>query len=159
MAVELPSDLVADVMRSADPARLTAARARLQGGSDTASTAFAGLVDSLQGPERERLDHGLNAAACRRECKEQTAHKDFEHMVLRNLFETLLPKAESDAFGSGPSAGIWRAMAADQLAGVFADGGGIGIASMLAQPDGSRSMRPERQWPYFSLDSIAMFKG
>ena len=79
-------------------------------------------------------------------------------MVLRNLFEALLPREETEAFGSGPSAGVWRSMAADQLAGLYAENGGFGIARTLTSPDGKTSMRSERQWPYFSLDAIGNFR-
>ena len=76
--------------------------------------------------------------------------------MLRNLFESLLPKEESGAFGSGPSAGVWRSMAADQLAGLYAGTGGIGIAAELSSEVGGRD---GSQWPYFSTRKIEAFTG
>ena len=77
-------------------------------------------------------------------------------MVLRNLFEALLPGEETGSFGGGPSAGIWRSMAADQLAGVYSEGGGIGIADLVSGEE--LVLRRETQWPYFSKGAISTFR-
>lgn len=166
MAVSLPSDLVADVMRNADPMRRTAAAARLQS-LGNGGAAFAAAVDASQ-PLRAsvathvaaqgleaRQSHGVTRAA---EGKSAT-YRGFEQMVLRNLFESLLPAEDSGTFGSGPSAGVWRSMAADQLATVYADKDGLGIARMLAsaQPGSATpGFAPQHaaQWPYFSLHPL-----
>jgi hypothetical protein len=84
---------------------------------------------------------------------------DFERMVLRNLLESLLPDAGSGAFGTGPSAGVWRTMAADQLAGLYASNGGIGIAETLAGSDDELVDGGDAQWPYFRTDVIKAFAG
>lgn len=161
MAVTLRSDLVADVMKNAEPARRRAAEAALQAKGST----FASLVDGqreLGAPSpggtsmpdvplaMPQAAHGTRGRA--------SAAEGFERMVLRNLFETLLPDEQSGAFGGGPSAGIWRSMAADQLAGVYAATGGVGIAGMV---DGAQATAPrlEPQWPYFRLQSIKSFAG
>lgn len=86
-----------------------------------------------------------------------SAYRGFERLVLRNLFETLLPGEESGSFGEGPSAGVWRSMAADQLAGVYSEQGGIGIARMVS--DNTSTLRREGQWPYFSQGAISTVKG
>lgn len=158
MAVELPSDLVMDVMRRADPARINAATSRLRAVSGAEGNAFSRMFDSAIVQTVGAHDHDLNERGCMTDCRKQQAHKDFERMVLRNLFETLLPREETKAFGSGPSAGVWRSMAADQLAGLFAENGGVGIARILASPDDKTAMRSEQQWPYFSLDAITNFR-
>lgn len=159
MAVELPSDLVMDVMRSADPVRRNAATVKLQAGSGGEHVTFSELVNGTANQSGVFSDHSLTALGCLAGCREDRVHKDFERMVLRNLFEALLPKEETNAFGSGPSAGVWRSMAADQLAGIYAEKGGFRIAPVLASADGKTSMRSERQWPYFSLDAIGKFGG
>lgn len=163
MAVTLSSDLVMDVMRNADPARRNVAVAKLQsaGGSPKQEVAFQGVVKSLE-PEEAATStpplaltfsgrHGAAKQAA-------TPYQGFERMVLRNLFETLLPESESGAFGTGPSAGIWRSMAADQMAGVYADAGGVGIARMLEEKNGDTPSH-EAQWPYFSVAPIKNFAG
>lgn len=158
MAVELPSDLVLDVMRNADPARINAATARLQTVKGAEHAAFSKMVESPVAQTVGVLDRDLGDRGCMTDCQENRAHKDFERMVLRNLFESLLPKEETEAFGSGPSAGVWRSMVADQLAGLYAENGGFGVAKALTSLDGKTSMRSERQWPYFSLDTIGNFR-
>jgi hypothetical protein len=158
MAVSLSSDLIVDVMRSADPARLNVATAKLQelhmpGGS---STAFASMLDSVGATAAPLEFPSAPVAHSRATSVAPQPYVEFEQMVLRNLFESLLPKAESGAFGTGPSAGIWRSLAADQLAGLYANSGGIGIASTLAGAgDGGSSA----QWPYFESGKIEAFTG
>jgi hypothetical protein len=80
-------------------------------------------------------------------------------MVLRNMFEAMLPAETSGAFGIGPSAGIWRSLAADQLAALHASAGGIGIAADLAADGRSEGSVMEREWPYFSTDKIEAYAG
>ena len=145
MAVTLPSDLVADVMRAADPARLASAQAKLRSTGGDAPADFAAVLNPV--PTR-----AANTAAA------SDPYQGFERMVLRNLFETLLPQENSGAFGGGPSAGVWRSLAADQLAGVYADSGGIGIARMLRGPE-QEGGEAEGAWPYFSAGKIEAFTG
>ncbi len=165
MAVTLPSDLVADVMRNADPTRRNVAVARLQ----SAGTSFAVAMDGISGGRpaagaatmddpSSRVVRTTAGAAMGQDGKPAAAQA-FERMVLRNLFETLLPDEQSGAFGGGPSAGIWRSMAADQLAGVYSDTGGVGVAGMLQLPLQGSEPRPDPQWPYFALQPIKTFAG
>ena len=146
MAVTLPSDLVADVMRAADPARLASAQAKLRSTGGDAPADFAAVLNPV--PTR-----AANTAAA------SDPYQGFERMVLRNLFETLLPQESSGAFGGGPSVGVWRSLAADQLAGVYADSGGIGIARMLRGPSEDGGGEAQGAWPYFSADKIEAFTG
>lgn len=157
MAVSLPSDLIADVMRSADPAKLKMAVAKLESlqQPDRMLHDFGTLVDGTAATQREPQ----LASPRRQDTVTETAmpYVEFERMVLRNLFESLLPQPESGIFGSGPSAGVWRSLAADQLAGVYADAGGIGIATALGTPEGGSER--SGQWPYFSSPKIEAFSG
>ena len=156
MAVTLSSDLVVDVMRSADPARRNVAVARLQSQGGTDEPQFASALDKVQGkPVNTSQLTGMGAT--HRATDKGSTYQGFERMVLRNLFETLLPDQESGAFGGGPSAGVWRSMAADQLAGVYSASGGIGIADMLASAKQNAGTQHEAQWPYFKLDKIKSF--
>lgn len=169
MAVRLPSDLIVDVMRNADPAARSKAVARLQSASDASTVAFAQAVEGA------RVDRGTIApwrgspstevtlssapGAQRPEAGGAATYRGFEHMVLRNLFETLLPAETTGSFGTGPSAGVWRSMAADQLAAVYSERGGIGIAELLARRSGEPGPRLEPQWPYFSSDPLDTVRG
>lgn len=163
MAVQLPSDVVADVMRNADPARRAAAANRLQSVAESSGTKFAAEATKFQNRILSDV-HPVSADALDQHGSipshvEKGVFHDFERFVLRSLFETLLPKEESGSFGSGPSAGVWRSMAAEQLAGVYAEAGGLGIEGMLAASSGKTEMRRDGQWPYFALDSIESFRG
>ena len=173
MAVSLPSDLVMDVMRNADPTRLNTVTAKLQdlSGDERLSADFANLLDGIHGRHVQSASpevspdggHGFAALPA---LPGVGAHPvapdpyvDFERMVLRNLLESLLPDARSGTFGTGPSAGVWRSMAADQLAGLYASSGGIGIAGALAGSDDGLSVRGDSQWPYFRTENITAFAG
>jgi hypothetical protein len=172
MTVSLPSDLIMDVMRNADPSRVNTAKAKLEelGEDGLIGENFANLLDGIDGkrsPEGSALAssdavHGFPALA---EPSGVATHRvapdpyvDFERMVLRNLLESLLPDAKSGTFGTGPSAGVWRSLAADQLAGLYASSGGIGIAAALAGSDGD-AHGSNAQWPYFKTDGIKAFAG
>ena len=65
MAVNLPSDLIADVMRNAEPARRNAAAVRLQS-LGAGRTEFAEMVDGVaqQGPRQVGGEVGCRAS-CR----------------------------------------------------------------------------------------------
>lgn len=169
MAVALPSDLVVDVMRNADPARRNAAVARLQSIGPQEASEFTGMVDGCSGlgaqqtestAQNDVLPVRLTASpgAEKGVSDKGVALRGFERLVLRSLFETLLPQEGSGAFGSGPSAGIWRSMAADQFAGVYAKSGGIGIAKLLDAAPPQVQARPV-QWPYFGVTKISDFAG
>lgn len=162
MAVQLPSDIVTDVMRNADPARRLAALERLQFKAVPAGADFAGYSRELELQESVvagsgtivATEFGGNVATA----DQSKVFRDFERVVLHSLFETLLPGKESGSFGSGPSAGVWRSMAAEQLADVYARNGGLGIGEMLAASSGGAAMRREPQWPYFALETIEGFR-
>lgn len=164
MAVSLPSDLILDVMRNADPARLSAATNKLQAiGGEGVTSEFAHMLDGAEGAvsRQEAAEHaqaeGLPAGPP--QGASQQHYVDFERMVLRNLLESLLPQANSGTFGSGPAAGVWRTLAADQLAGVYAGSGGVGIAEALSSGTGEQAAERGLQWPYFSTGKIEAFVG
>lgn len=165
MAVKLSSDLVADVMRNADPLRQAKAMARLKTLDSPNAASFAGALHGLGKSEQAAtgLPGGASGTISAQTNLEKTrkgdAYTGFERVVLKNLFETLLPDEKSGAFGGGPSAGVWRSLAADQLAGVYSASGGVGIASMLNTAEAKDIPRKEAQWPYFSLNSIKTFTG
>ena len=168
MSVTLPSDLIADVMRNADPARRKAAVAGLTAVAGNSDGRFAQTIESVQ-PSVTLSDVSDPGGALRatltsspgsqRPSGKDGTYQGFERMFLRNLFETLLPGEESGTFGGGPSAGVWRSMAADQLAGVYAKDGGIGIARMLEGASQASIPHRETEWPYFSKGSIGAMKG
>lgn len=161
MAVRLPSDIVADVMRNAEPTRREAAVSKLRSVGVTAEESFASAVGKAS-PESGGLPiRGTISTHSPLVESQRSAspYQGFEQMVLRNLFETLLPGEDSGAFGGGPSAGVWRSMAADQLAEVYTKSGGIGIEAMVSSSAAETGLQRETGWPYFSIRDIGLLKG
>jgi hypothetical protein len=167
MGVSLPSDLILDVINSADPAQKRMAAAKLQSldrnGADP--SAFPAMLDGLvamPGGSSPAVASAFREAAPSPRIPskaEPGAYVEFERMVLRNLFESLLPDAGSGAFGTGPSAGVWRSLAADELAGLYAGTGGLGIASTLSAETHREDAPDQLQWPYFSTEQIRAYTG
>ena len=144
MAVSLPSDLIADVMRAADPARLQTAAARLSQPARTAPAA---------GPAFATV---LDAAAPQADA---SASRPLDQLVWQNLFETMLPREESGAFGDGLGANIWRSMAADQLATVAASAPGLALTPDAASGQEAGSLEASTGWPYFASAPIRSYAG
>lgn len=161
----LSSDLIVDVMRNADPARQKAAVARLDSIALSPDDGFTNILDTAAGRSTGPGLPVSNSMALASQSPSQPAshpngaYQGFERMVLRNMFESLLPAEESGAFGEGPSSGVWRSLAADQLADIHAKTGGIGIADTLASVKQKDAPMQMRQWPYFSLAKISSFSG
>lgn len=163
MAVSIPSDLVADVMRAADPTRLRSVSQRLEGVSNPGSTIHGDFAEALERQDQpvELAPLPLAVEGADSERADQ-AYKSFEQMVLRNVFELILPKEESGVYGGDVSSGVWRTMAADQLAVAFSRSGSVGIAGTLTEGTSTTAHRPaevQGQWPYFMVDQIRSFSG
>jgi flagellar protein FlgJ len=169
MGVTLPSDLIVEVMRNADPVRMKTAQANLQSlesadeFSDMLASKFVPPSGSPQLVITPSLQDGLLESPIpsggAQAPMSPEAYVQFERMVLRNLLESLLPNVGSGVFGTGPTAGVWRSLAADQLASLYADAGGIGIASALAAEGKAASGLEQNSWPFFSTDKIEAFTG
>lgn len=158
MAVSIPSDLVLDVMRNADPARQRQAVAAFDAPSVESPAAFAKVMRRAA-TEPAMADAGITLPRASAESAGGAAARNFERMVLRSLFEPMLPSPESGAFGTGPSAGIWRALAADEFAGAAAKSGQFGLAAMIEPPKPGLQPRGQSQWPYFETGPITSFAG
>lgn len=139
MAISIPSDLVLDVVRAADPAAAGKAQALLESAASRkseraaltpefsrqiASVGGAGLADL-----RDRLDA---AAAAPSDDKVPEAYRQFESMVLGNFVQSMMPEDGQEVFGKGTAGEIWKDMMAQEIGKVIADGGGIGIADRMA---------------------------
>lgn len=174
MSVTIPSDIVAGVMRAAPPQKVKAATLRLAGLAPTANfTTAPGALDRTKpGAAGGDLIMAVLAAAephrataAERQLASLTAseagpYKSFEAFMLRTAFEDMLPPADSGAFGAGFAGGVWRSMAAEQFASLYADRGGIGLAKTLASHR-PPTAQPElaREWPYFAATTISSFTG
>lgn len=167
MAVTLPSDLVLDVMRNADPVRSREMIARLNQGSDAGSQGqdFAAVmnaaqpVDAVTSELPVEMTGGVSLPLTPGEAADPKtrAYRGFEKMMLQNMVESMLPPADSGVFGDQISGGVWRSMTADALSGAVADSGGIGLASIIAAKEDAAHMARADQWPYFGVSQIQSF--
>lgn len=119
MAASLPTDIIMDVVRAADPERVQAARDRL--------AAFAG-----QSISPNEFATRLDAAATRSTSSVNAEpFQQFEAFVLQSFIENMLPDDTDSVYGGGLAGGYWKSMMAEQLAGQMAKAGGIGIADRI----------------------------
>lgn len=136
MAITPPSDIVLDVARAADPARLQLAVDRLQKlGNGIAGTQFAAAVDEaapagLAGAREKfaalapaKLDNTASAVPS----KTAKTMQQFEAQVIQTFIEQMMPEATANNFGSGTAGGVWRSMLSEQIANQIAKAGGLGL--------------------------------
>jgi Rod binding domain-containing protein len=125
LAISPPSDIVLDVSRAAEPAAVQAARVELarRGGTAGPSTAASFSLGEI----------GSTATAKAGASKAGTpaSFVKFEAMVLQTFIQNMLPKDAEMVYGKGVAGDMWKSMLAEQLAGVMAERGGIGIAEKV----------------------------
>jgi Rod binding domain-containing protein len=124
LAISPVSDLVLDVVRAADPAKVKEAHRQLLDKSSTGQqTAFELAAGRPVGARVNIADtDGI-----------PQSYQDFEAMVLQTFIQSMLPNDTQTLFGEGTAGDVWKSMMAEQLGKVMADGGGIGIARQLAE--------------------------
>lgn len=125
MAISPPSDIVLDVSRAAEPAGVQAARlelARRSGPAGAATTAAFSLGET---------GAAAHAAAGAAKAETPASFVRFEAMVLQSFVQNMLPKDAETVYGKGLAGDMWKSMLAEQLAGVMAERGGIGIAERV----------------------------
>lgn len=120
MAVSLPTDIIMDVARAADPEKVQAARDRLTAYASQApsSAGFAATLDAS-------FPGGVRATA------EMGPFQQFESFVLQSFIENMLPEENEAVYGKGLAGGMWKSMMAEQIANQLAKAGGIGIADRI----------------------------
>jgi peptidoglycan hydrolase FlgJ len=174
MAVSLPSDLIVDVMRAADPAsvQLAAAKLKARARPEVAGTLFTDALQQLRQPKpsgdmisdvMRAAEPGAASAAARKLAGLSTtpndAYAQFEAFMLRDAIEEMLPKTGSGAFGEGFAGGVWRSMAAEQFASIFTQHGGLGIAETMRSRAADVAPPPaaDGQWPYYRGPAISAY--
>jgi peptidoglycan hydrolase FlgJ len=184
MAVTIPSDIVLDVMRGASARDVRISSAKLDGSGHVEADAgleFSEVMDgaAVEAPNNlsnslasgavgqsqigysvatESLSQSSGTSASNAE-GQPSVYKSFERMFLGNVFELILPSSSSGVFGDEPAGGIWRSMAADQFAGVYAESGGIGLTAAIHEPKLEEALKRRSEWPYFEATSISGFVG
>lgn len=125
MAISPPSDIVLDVSRAAEPASVQAARVELARRSGTAGASGAASFSLGE------INSATNAAASQGKAETPASFVRFEAMVLQTFIQNMLPKDAETVYGKGVAGDMWKSMLAEQLAGVMAERGGIGIAERV----------------------------
>lgn len=148
MAISIPSDIVLDVARAADPATYGAAVAKLgrtPGSSGVDPARFAAMMDAsaaspadvlgafdpLRADMRGRLARTADAAGPAGE-----PFRKFEAFVLQSFVQSMLPKDAESVFGQGLAGDMWSSLLAEQIGAQIAEAGGIGIAAQIAPSQG-----------------------
>jgi len=137
MSISLPTDIVMDVAKAAEPARYQEAVAKLSAPGDPAA-----FTDTMQAAGLA-LHMPLDAAASLTTLKNQTAlagaspgsdpYKKFEGLVLQQFVEAMMPEKSETVFGKGNAGSIWKSMLSEQIGQQIAKAGGIGIAKALGK--------------------------
>ncbi|MGO4740430.1 rod-binding protein [Bosea sp. 2KB_26] len=137
MAISPPSDIIGDVARAADPARVQAAAQKLSEGASLVAGADFG--DALKDAGFSAPSGGFDPYAFRTSLKSSSTlggsaepYRKFESFVLQTFIEAMLPKDAATIYGKGTAGSIWKSMMAEQLSTQITKAGGVGIANQLA---------------------------
>jgi peptidoglycan hydrolase FlgJ len=143
MSIFPATDIVSDVARAADPARVKLAIKRLEDmGGDKARP--ADLNFSVARAAASPPPHKVGAVttidtsaptAARTETLSPT--QKFEAFLLQGWLEALLPKEGSGIYGNGAGADVWRSMMAEQLSTQIVRAGGVGLNRVLTHKNSS----------------------
>ena len=134
-----PTDIVLDVARNAEPARLAAAERALGapalGAVETASAqpspfdvALRRAVVSTRAAGESALRGDGGAAA---------AYRGVEEALLARLVEAMLP-ASPDLYGGGGAGRMWRGFLAEHVSKSMAQGQGLGVAARIGEAHRAR---------------------
>lgn len=135
MAISPPGDLILDVVRAADPAKVREAHANLiEKGKAVAETVFDLAAGRPIGAEIKPND----AEAI------PDSYREFEALVLQTFLQSMWPKESESTFGEGTAGDMWKGLMSEHLGRVMAEGGGIGIARQLAQQNDPAASVGER---------------
>ena len=147
VSIDPASDVIADVIRAADPGRSAAAARRLSdlaGQASAPKPSFDSELGRLAAPvQATAMRAGVRArAAADSKSGSQTA---FEAMFLGNVLGELLPTDAGGYFGEGTAGQMWKSMLADQVARQIAKSGAFDIAGRLFARSGHEGVEATPQ--------------
>ncbi len=141
MAFNPSTDVVLDVLNAADPSRASLATQRLNAlaSSNAPGADFSADLDRAASPAPAIPAPLEGAADARSRLAEMPSGPDkvnqaktqFEAMMLNSFVGEMLPKDESNVFGSGTAGDMWRSMLAEQVSLQIAKSGKLGLARRL----------------------------
>lgn len=134
MSIFPATDIVADAARAANPQRLHLAMDRLAHAAATRATTprFAQMTGAAAPGDVRREHDARPMSEATADSRSESAIRKFEAFVLQSWLEMLLPREDTGVFGSGPGAGEWRSLMAEQLGEQVARAGGVGLQRLLA---------------------------
>ncbi len=141
MAISPPSDIVMDVMLSADPQRVAAATGRLQAGAVPASAQFTTVLSgmaALSPPPSAAALSAQSSESLRRAAGPgpaggvSKAGFELEALLLGNFISRLLPSDSAAVMGGGQAAEMWKSLLSEKIAYQIAKTGKLGIAARLS---------------------------
>lgn len=136
MAINPPSDIIADVIAAADPQRAASVEARLKSiASARPAEAFETVVEKtrpfVRGQEIARTPARVAAAPSDDASRRKQAMVEFEGNILGFLVKELLPKDQAAVAGGGQAGEMWRSMLADQVGKQIAKSGVLHLHERL----------------------------
>ncbi len=138
MAISPPSDIVLDVAKAVDQAALETAKSQLvRRAGRTAAPGFsvdmpatAQTTTTVEKPS-VRGDLSTSTLAASRSAARPDTYVRFEAMVLQSFVEAMLPESSGSVYGEGMAGDMWKSLMAEEISGVMAKRGGIGIADQI----------------------------
>ncbi|SNY92163.1 Rod binding protein [Cohaesibacter sp. ES.047] len=156
MAISIPSDLVLDVVRAADPVAQQNATMRLGTSSvpGAPATEFASLAtqstnqDSMDFKDTYSsitnpaflTDASSGVSRYNMSPKRSDLGVKFEAMLLNQFLGEMLPRDSEAFFGKGTAGEIWRSMMAEQLGDQLAKSHAVGLADYLKIPNSNKTV-------------------
>ena len=136
MAISPVSDLILDVARAADPQKAGAATRILSdgaapGGAATPAEFSATLRQSAPVDIGRYAYNNSGATLTPAMTPARKAAVGLESMLLKSMFDEMLPKDAPDVYGSGVAGDVWRSMMSEKIADQVAKSGALGLADRL----------------------------
>jgi flagellar protein FlgJ len=141
MAISIPSDLVLDVARAADPTRVAKASADLNAGAPVADLSLgkaggAATARTFSSFLPQTYSMQQTSAARQPISPEKKAANELETLLLQQMLESILPKEDGAVFGKGTAGSVWRSMMAEQVARQLSSSGEIHLSKILTPKSG-----------------------
>jgi peptidoglycan hydrolase FlgJ len=118
-------DLIADVMKRADPLQQRAAIAKLEevAASRVTSHDVPAFKQVVKEKDQSRLQSEVITAQAKAPSARQAAMKKLEAVLATKFVEAMLPKDQSSLYGEGTSGEVWRGLHIEAMGKALADGG------------------------------------
>ena len=139
MSINLPSDIVMDVMLAADPKSVAVATRRLESGPVSPAVDFATILSKAGEAARASVPLASpsipgdvnRAIPGRARGKAESAGVSLEALLIGDFISRLLPAASAASLGGGQAAEMWKSVLGEKIGLQIARSGRFGIAKRL----------------------------